>query len=317
MSNSMNPYEILQIEDFSSEEQVEYAFHERVREFDGIDKLTKKQIELYTLIHESYDILSNQNTKKMLDDDLRLKTLSNQNIRINENLSPLDDVNSKTDHTEKKELSRGKILGSKATSKGFGNNLFYGFAILLIGGYLLNTLNQGSEQKQDSDKVEKVQNIAKPIQAPPQPINLIADTTTIKNNVLYPDPIVFRSQNLIYAPDGSVFPLQAGLIPTLPQSVNGEGSIVVQNPRSTPIFGKLVVQFSESAEPVAIRYFYIPAKQTLELFKTPSGRFQIQILTLDRPIAFVSPIFNVPLYSSTRVIQKADWAYPQSPETVF
>lgn len=318
MSKSMNPYEILQIDDFSSQEVVEAAFHQRISEFDGIDKLTKKQTDLYTLIHESYDILSNQNTKKMFDDELRLKSLSNQNVRINDHLSPLDDQNIKTDDIEEKELSHEKTIGIKGKSNnGFSTNLFFGLVALLIGGYLLNVLNQEADQSTDTENTAKIEQAEKPAPAPPQPINLIAKTTEVKNNILYPDPIVFRSQNLIYAPDGSVFPLQAGLIPTLPQSVNGEGSIVVQNPHTTAIFGKLVVQFSESAEPIAIRYFYIPAKQSLELFNTPSGRFQIQILTLDKPVAYASPVFSVPLYSSTKVIQKADWAFPHAPENVF
>lgn len=318
MSKSMNPYEILQIDDFSSQEVVEAAFHQRISEFDGIDKLTKKQTDLYTLIHESYDILSNQNTKKMFDDELRLKSLSNQNVRINDHLSPLDDQNIKTDDIEEKELSHEKTIGIKGKSNnGFSTNLFFGLVALLIGGYLLNVLNQEADQSTDTENTAKIEQAEKPAPEPPQPINLIAKTTEVKNNILYPDPIVFRSQNLIYAPDGSVFPLQAGLIPTLPQSVNGEGSIVVQNPHTTAIFGKLVVQFSESAEPIAIRYFYIPAKQSLELFNTPSGRFQIQILTLDKPVAYASPVFSVPLYSSTKVIQKADWAFPHAPENVF
>lgn len=318
MSKSMNPYEILQIDDFSSQEVVEAAFHQRISEFDGIDKLTKKQIDLYTLIHESYDILSNQNTKKMFDDELRLKSLSNQNVRINDHLSPFDDQNIKTDDIEEKELSHEKTIGIKGKSNnGFSTNLFFGLVALLIGGYLLNVLNQEADQSTDTENTAKIEQAEKPAPEPPQPINLIAKTTEVKNNILYPDPIVFRSQNLIYAPDGSVFPLQAGLIPTLPQSVNGEGSIVVQNPHSTAIFGKLVVQFSESAVPIAIRYFYIPAKQSLELFNTPSGRFQIQILTLDKPVAYASPVFSVPLYSSTKVIQKADWAFPHAPENVF
>lgn len=320
MSKSMNPYEILQIDDFSSQEEVEAAFHQRVAEFDGIEKLTKKQTDLYTLIHESYDILSNQNTKKMFDDDLRLKNISNQNVRINEHLSPLDDENSKSDDVETVELSREKKIGIKGTnnSKNLSSYFFYGIVAILIGGYFLNVINQDkADQEANKEKVAKVENTEKPVQEPPQPINLIASTTDIKDNILYPDPIAFRNQNLIYAPDGSVFPLQAGLIQTLPQTVNGEGSIVVQNPHATAIFGKLIVQFAESSEPMAIRYFYIPAKQSLELFRTPSGRFQIQILTLDKPIAYVSPIFTVPLYSTNRVIQKADWAFPHAPETVF
>lgn len=316
----MNPYEILQIDDFSSQEEVEAAFHQRVAEFDGIEKLTKKQTELYTLIHESYDILSNQNTKKMYDDDLRLKNIANQNVRINDHLSPLDDENSKSDEVETVELSREKKIGIKGknTSNNFNSYFFYGIVVLLIGGYFFSVVNkENSDQQANKQKAAEVENTEKPVQEPPQPINLIANTTDIKDNVLYPDPVVFGGQNLIYAPDGSVFPLQAGLIPTLPQTVNGEGSIVVQNPHATAIFGKLVVQFSEASEPMAIRYFYIPAKQSLELFKTPSGRFQIQILTLDKPVAYVSPIFTVPLYSTNRVIQKADWAFPHAPETVF
>lgn len=318
MSKSMNPYEILQIEDFSSQEEVETAFHQRVAEFDGIEKLTKKQTELYTLIHESYDILSNQNTKKMFDDDLRLRNIANQNVRINDHLSPLDDENSKTDDVETIELSREKTIGVKGNKKNFSSYFFYGLIIILIGGYLLNVLNKGNVEKDTKkEKSAKVSNTEKPAQEPVQPINLIANATEVKDNILYPDPVVFSSQNLIHAPDGSVFPIQAGLIPSLPQTVDGESSIVIQNPHSTAIFGKLVVQFTESSEAMAIRYFYVPAKQSLELFKTPSGRFQIQILTLDKPIAYVSPIFTVPLYSSSRVIQKADWAFPHAPETVF
>lgn len=319
MSKSMNPYEILQIEDFSSQEEVEIAFHQRVAEFNNIEKLTKKQTELYTLIHESYDILSNQSTKKMLDDDLRLKNLANQNVRINDHLSPLDDENSQTDDVETIELSRNKTIGIKGNNKkNFGSYFFYGLIIILIGSYFLNVLNKDNADKEaKKEKVAKVENTEKTAQEPVQPIHLIANATDIKDNILYPDPVAFSSQNLIHAPDGSVFPIQAGLIPSLPQTVDGESSIVIQNPHATAIFGKLVVQFTESSEAMAIRYFYIPAKQSLELFKTPSGRFQIQILTLDKPIAYVSPIFTVPLYSSSRVIQKADWAFPHAPETVF
>ncbi len=75
MSKSINPYEILLIPDFSSIDDVEVAFNQRLREFDDIEKFTKNQADLYSLIHEAYDILSNANTKAMLDDNLRVKKL--------------------------------------------------------------------------------------------------------------------------------------------------------------------------------------------------------------------------------------------------
>lgn len=166
-------------------------------------------------------------------------------------------------------------------------------------------------------KLKKIEQPVEQIKTAPQPISLIAKTTEIRDNVLYPDSIAFKGQSMIYAPDGTVFPLEASLIPSLPLSVNGESSILIQNPHATAIFGKLIVQFSESSEPIAIRYFYIPAKQSLELFNTPSGRFQIQVLTLDKPTAYVSPVFTVALYSTVRSIQKADWNYAYPPEQVF
>ena len=320
MSKPINPYEILQILDFSAIEDVEAAFHSRLREFDEIKKFTKNQSELYALIHEAYDILSNANTKAMLDDDLRVRKITNQNLKSKDYLSPHDPQNTKTDKVEEVELSQDKTIGIQKTknNSSFGIYLFIGILAIIIGGYFLNILNNSDDKKkQKSAQTLKTEQVQPEAKAPPEPIGLIANTTNIRDNILYPDPIAFRDQHMIYAPDGSIFPLEAGLLPSLPQSVDGESSIVVQNPHSTAIFGKLVVQFTESTEPMVIRYFYIPSKQSLELFKTPSGRFQIQILTLDKPTAYVSPLFTVPLYSTIRVIQKADWAYAYPPEKVF
>ena len=319
MSNSVNPYEILKIDDFSSEEVIEEAFAKRLDEFKYIETLTKKQSNLYALIHEAYNILSNQNTRKMVDDELRLKSMSLQNIRVAENLSPLDKANSNSDIHEEKELSHDKniILGKK-DNKTFFTYVLYGIVALFVGSFFLKIINnEKPDAKQQISQNAKEQTKENEVVEAPQPINLIAKATDIQNNIFYPDPIVFKQQNLIYAPDGSVFPLQAQLISSLPQTSAGQGSIVVQNPHPTAIFGKLIVRYTESTEPKVIRYFYIPAKETLELFNTPNGTFQIQILTLDKPVAFVSPTFNVPLYSEVRTMQIADWAYPHNPETVF
>lgn len=320
MSKSINPYEILLIPDFSSIDDVEVAFNQRLREFDDIEKFTKNQADLYSLIHEAYDILSNANTKAMLDDNLRVKKITNQNLKNKDPLSPLDPKNTKTDEFVEQEYSREKTIGVEKNNKNssFVTYFVIGIIALLIGSYFLNILNSNEDQKKpNTAQAEKVEQLQSEVKAPPQPINLIAKTTDIRDNFLYPDPIAFRDQHMIYAPDGSVFPLEASLIPSLPQTVDGESSILVQNPHATAIFGKLIVQFTESTEPMAIRYFYIPAKQSLELFKTPSGKFQIQILTLDKPTAYVSPVFTVPLYSTLRTIQKADWNYAYPPEQVF
>lgn len=318
MSKPLNPYEVLQIDDFSTVEEVEEAFAIRVREFDGIEKFSKKQAELYSSIHSAYDILTSQNTKNMVDEDLRLKNSKNQNIRVAENLSPHDEANIEA-IKEEKELSRKKTIGIKGKSTSSAPKyIFYSLFACLIAFYFLNfskSKDTTSNQEQTTQTEKKP--TEEQVKSPPQQINLIAKASQIRNNVLYPDPNLFKKANLIHAPDGSVFPIEAGLIASLPQTTDGQGSIVIQNPHPTAVFGKLIVQFTESTEPMAIRYFYIPAKQTLELFKTPSGRFQIQILTLDKPVAYVSPVFTIPLYNEARVIQKADWAFPHSPDSVF
>lgn len=318
MSKILNPYEILQINDFSSVEEVEKAFAKRVQEFEGLERFTKKQSELYSKIHEAYDILTNQTSKSMVDQDLRLKDAKNQNLRVIENLSPHDEANIEAP-IEEEEFSREKTIGIKAKeTTPFFKYVLYALLFCLLAYYFMSYSKNKESTKKDteSNPIENKAKEDKP-KEPPQPINLIANPTQIRNNILYPDPTIFKKPNLIHAPDGSVFPIEAGLIPTLPQTTDGQGSIVIQNPHPTAIFGKLVVQFTESTEPMVIRYFYIPAKQTLEIFKTPSGRFQIQIITLDKPIAYVSPVFSIPLYNDARVVQKADWAYPHSPDTVF
>lgn len=317
MSNLINPYEILKIDDFASEETIENAFRERVREFDEYSNLTKKQTDLYSRIHEAYDLLSNQNTKKMIDDDLRLRNNNKQNIRVTEHLSPHDEVNLAQDTIEEEELSREKniVIGPK-NNKSLVTFILYAVIGMAVLFFFLNIM-KGNDQAQQANQTKEPSKEESAAPEPPQPINLIANATDIQNNILYPDPVVFKQQNLIFAPDGSVFPLDAQLISTLPQTSSGAGSIVVQNPHPTAIFGKLVVKYTESTEAMVIRYFYIPSKQSLEIFNTPNGTFQIQILTLDKPVAYVSPTFNVPLYSEARTIQKADWAFPHNPETVF
>lgn len=320
MSKFINPYEILQIPDFSPIDDIDRALNTRLREFDKIEEFTQKQHDLYALVFECYDILSNANTKSMLDDELRLRKNSNQNLKNKDPLSPLDPENIRTDEVVERELSREKTIGIEKTknSSPFVTYFVVGLIVILLGGYYLNILNDNEDKKkQKAAQAEKIEQPVEQIKTAPQPISLIAKTTEIRDNFLYPDPIAFKDQSMIYAPDGTVFPLEAGLIPSLPLSVNGESSILVQNPHATAIFGKLIVQFSESSEPIAIRYFYIPAKQSLELFNTPSGRFQIQILTLDKPTAYVSPVFTVALYSTVKSIQKADWNYAYPPEQVF
>lgn len=218
MSNSVNPYEILKIDDFSSEEVIEEAFAKRLDEFKDIETLTKKQSNLYALIHEAYNILSNQNTRKMVDDELRLKSMSLQNIRVAENLSPLDKANSNSDIHEEKELSHDKniILGKK-DNKTFFTYVLYGIVALFVGSFFLKIINnEKPDAKQQISQNAKEQTKENEVVEAPQPINLIAKATDIQNNIFYPDPIVFKQQNLIYAPDGSVFPLQAQLISSLP-----------------------------------------------------------------------------------------------------
>jgi hypothetical protein len=125
----------------------------------------------------------------MFDDDLRLKNISNQNVRINEHLSPLDDENSKSDDVETVELSREKKIGIKGTnnSKNLSSYFFYGIVAILIGGYFLNVINQDkADQEANKEKLLKSKILKSQVQEPPQPINLIASTTDIKDNILTP-----------------------------------------------------------------------------------------------------------------------------------
>ncbi|NNH78807.1 hypothetical protein HLH17_14375 [Acinetobacter sp. ANC 5380] len=280
--------------------------------------MSKKQIAAYSEIHDAYSLLSDQGTKTMIDLDL---------MNSNHRTSSLIDAPSKTTEPEieeEVELSREKTIG--VAKKDNSNILIFAVAVVgVLGWYYLNGSDKPKQEQiqQATTKLEierKEQEEAKKAEQArlaQQPIPLIAQPDAIENNVLYPSPKAFMDENLRFTQNGELFPTSSGLIASLPQTHQGSSSILIQNPHKSPIYGKLIVQFAESMQPIVIRNFYITASSSLEIFDTPSGKYQIQILTLGKPTAYVSPTFSIPLYSEERVTQFANWAYAYQPSSVF
>lgn len=319
MNPLTNPYKVLGIPENASNDQIDQAFVEKRDYYDQLDKLSRNQQELYNHIHDAYSLLSDPNIKEMIDLDLNT---ANHNTN-----SMLDDVT--VDHVEEdgeKELSREKTIGVKPQRSNAFPKVLIVFGLAIFGVYMYgqnseqessqkileakNQLEADKQQQLEVDKAEKAR-LAQ------QPIQLIAPPNQITDNILYPSPQAFQEPDLKFTPQGELFPSYASLIPSMPQTHKGTGSILIQNPHDSAIFGKLVVQFSESVNPIVIRNFYIPAKHSLEIFETPTGKYQIQILTLNKPTAYVSPPFTVPLYSDAKTVKLADWSYAYDPSQVF
>ena len=320
VSDLRNPYAVLNIPENASIEQIEEAFITTKLIYESLDKMSKKQMDAYNQLHDAYALLTDQSTKAMIDLDLSVN---------NHKTNPF--IDSTTENTEPEikdddELSREKTIG--VAKKSNSNMLILLVAVVGIGGwYYLNgsnsedskkeQINQATMQLEQERKKEDEAKKAEQARLAQQPIPLIAEPSAIQNNILYPSPQAFMDENLMFAPNGEPFPTYSSLIPSLPQTNQGKSSIFVQNPHKSPIFGKLIVQFADGMEPIAIRNFYIPASGSLEIFDTPSGKYQIQILTLVKPTAYVSPLFTIPLYSEERVSQLANWAYAYQASSVF
>lgn len=312
---NFNPYAVLNIPDFSDLEVIEQAYLKLQEQFQSLPKLSNKQSQQFNRIQDAYDLLSHPADKDLIDANLIQSKALNTDVRIEEPDDLLDET-LKDQHADdvEPELSREKTIGiSKSKKMNPFVSIGLMFTIFLAGSYLYGKLTK-PEQVEVKAETKQEQ---KAVEAPVRPSLISEDATLIKSNVLYPDSSYLQQKEIIYAPDGSPFPMEAMVLPSLPNSNDGTSTIIVQNPRETAIFGKMVVKYSQTTNPIVNRYFYVPAKGTLHLFNMPSGSYQVLVMTLTNPMAFASPIFNIPIGTDQTVVQLANWNYPFQASSLF
>ena len=310
-----NPYAILNVPDFSDLGTVEESYLNLLDQYQSLPKLSAKQAEQFNRIQDAYDMLSHPAEKELIDNSLKITKAHNLDVRI-EQPDNLMDETLKDQHEDEveRELNTDKTMG---VSKNKKMNPFVtvalGVSIFFAGSYIYGKLAHNEEVV--------VKNEVKPEpvieEAPIRPSLIMEDATQIRNNVLYPDPSYLQQKDIIYAPDGSPFPLDAMVLPNLPNSNDGASTIIIQNPKETAIFGKTVVKYSSVASPIVNRYFYIPAKGTLHLFNMPSGSYQIMVMTLANPNAYASPVFTIANATNQTVVQLADWKFAFQASSLF
>ncbi|NWK53205.1 DnaJ domain-containing protein [Acinetobacter sp. SwsAc5] len=313
--NDFNPYAVLNVPDFSDITTVEQSYLKLLDQYQNLSKPSTKQAEQFNRIQDAYDMLSLPTEKELIDNNLKITKAHNLDIRI-EHPDNLMDETLKDQHEDdvERELNTDKTMG---VSKNKKMNPFVTVAlavsVFFAGSFIYGKLAQNEEVVAKNEvKPEPVVEAA-----PIRPALLMEDATQIRNNVLYPDPSYLQQKDIIYAPDGSPFPLEAMVLPNLPNSNDGPSTIIVQNPRETAIFGKTVVKYSSIASPIVNRYFYIPAKGTLHLFNMPSGSYQIMVMTLTTPNAYASPVFTIANATNQTVVQLADWKFAFQASSLF
>lgn len=310
-----NPYSVLNIPDLSELDVIENAFLEHQEQFQNLPKVSAKQTQQFSRIQDAYDLLTHPTDKELIDHKLRQSVSANTNVRIEEPDDLLDE-SLKDLHSDdiEPELSREKnIEVSKPKKMNPFVSIGFMFGIFLAGSYIYGKFS-------DTQKEEvKAEQKAEPevVQAPIQPTLISNDPTAIRNNVLYPDSSYLQQKEIIYAPDGSPFPMDAMVLPNLPNSGDGTSTIIVQNPHETAIFGKIVVRYSQTTTPTVNRYFYVPPKGTIHLFNMPSGSYQVLVMTLSNPKAFASPIFTIPIATDQTIVQLANWNFPFQASNLF
>lgn len=311
----INPYAVLNIPDFSDLDVIEQAYLELTHKFEGVNKLSRYQAEQLEKIENAYNLLMHPADKEIIDNNLRFSKKHTGNVRTEEPTNPDDEsLQDPFDQEEQPEPSREKVYGITKTKK---SNPFKTFGILVLIFFAVSFLYSKLANQPEEKPVEQVKEELPQPEAPVRPNLLVEDIKKINNNVTYPDSNYFQQPNIIYAPDGSVFPLEAKVLSNFPIMGDGDSTIVVMNPRDSAIFGKTVVRYSEISSPEINRYFYIPAKGTLYLFNMPSGSYQIQILTLTKPAAYASPVFHIPIGTEQTVNQVADWNFAFPPASMF
>ncbi|WP_436659838.1 hypothetical protein [Acinetobacter sp. P1(2025)] len=313
MGEIKNPYTVLGIPNFSDYDVIEDAYQKQMAAFDNIVKISNKQSEKLTELMDAYDFLIDTFRKEELDN--KLKEENNHQIMVNTQTPDIEEIYD-APQEEKVEPSKEKNIVLEKTNTGLRpfTMLILAVVTLFAVTYIYSTLF--GDKPKEQVKVEQ----PKPVEAPKEPQQnpiLEPNVNAMKDVVRYPSPTAFNDQQMIYDPNGNVFPTEATVISSLPYNGDGTHTIALNNPRDTAIFGRVVDQYSVGIPVAVLRHFYIPPNQTLYLFNIPAGKIQIQILTLNNPTAYVSPTFNLSLGGTETTNQVANWDYPIQASELF
>lgn len=311
--NRMNPYEILGIPEFSNTDIVNAKFLEILEKYEQLTKLNKKQIKFLEDVRDAHETLTDEFKKSAIDSQLKINRSNNHGYRTEIDSNQIAQEKDDIDDSIEREFSTEKTISiDKKNKKGFLPTFVFIVAALIGGSILYSKINQPESTPTANTKQETA-----PEPQPTQPLLITDNINQIKDNILYPDANYLNSESLLYAPDGTVFPLNATVLPSMPITGDGQSTFLVQNTKASAIFGKVIVKFSQESTPIVLRYFYIPPKETLYLFNMPSGNYQIQVMTLSKPQAFVSPLFNIPLGANSTITQIVDWKFPFQASKLF
>lgn len=318
MSKQSNPYEVLGIPDFSDISIVEIAYQDKIKKIESIKDLSENEKGELIRINEAYDKLSSVFSKSFIDNSLNEKNITSGDHE--ENQLKADDFN------KEDSLSLGHSSVKKKERGGFPNYIIIILLCLLaliIGQAFLSTggSNINEQQKKilsEKDIHEKTNEETKKASQEISVSNqFIENPSEIDNNEFYPNPLIFKQKELFFTPNGGELPESSGLVVGMRQLDSGNSSILIKNQLDSPVIGKLIVKYSEDSRAKVLRYFYISRKEELLLVQIPSGSFQIQSLTTVNPVAHVSPVFKIALFSDVLIRQDIGGDAPYDASLVF
>jgi hypothetical protein len=135
------------------------------------------------------------------------------------------------DDSIEREYNTEKTIGiGKKNKKGFLPTFVFIVAALIGGSILYSKINQPESTPTANTKQETA-----PEPQPTQPLLITDNINQIKDNILYPDANYLNSESLLYAPDRTVFPLNATVLPSMPITGDGQSTFLVQNTKASAI----------------------------------------------------------------------------------
>ena len=241
--------------------------------------------------------------------------MSLSQTELAESMSSPDDDFIADEVVETKELSRDKTINVQGANTSTSPFMLFIFGVLLLFGvsFIYNTFFKPAPSPVKAAAPDPVVEAPVIMETP----LIEADVSKTIDAVRYPSTNAFIDPQMIYAPNGIVFPITASVLGSLPMFGDGDNTMILKNPRDSAIFGRVVVRFHGLEETRVLRHFYIPSKGILPIFNLSSGTMQIQILTLSDPKAYVSPIFSIPNGPAQEVTQVADWQYAYPAAQLF
>jgi hypothetical protein len=322
--NEANPYSVLNIPESANPQTIEEAYLNLISEYDGVKKLSQRQKARLEQVQSAYDTLINDSSKYLLDQEININKSQNTYVYDKKDFGVhSEDTDLEQSNVVRDEFDKEKTVFNPNNQDRNQGSFFSKFLLIsaIVGGafYVYQKIQTPSVNQPVIEQAENQQSENLTTQNQPQVAQplLSENPQDITDNILYPDPTYLKGQSLLYAPDGSIFPMQASILNITPTYTDGPNTILVQNPKNSAIFGKVIVKYNEVTKPKVLRFFYIPPKETLGLFNIPAGTFQIQIMTLDTPTAYASPIFTIPIGSNQTMQQLANWNYPYPAESLF